>query len=95
MDVGELRDQGQRLVQQPGESLPRLAVLGQSQVVVGGQEDVAQRPPGGVRGQALGLHAVDDGRHAQVDVGGQQEEVESIVVIQSCSVHLETRQLIL
>ena len=92
MDVGELRDEREGLVQLPGESLARLAVLGQPQVVVGGQQDVAQGPPGRVRGQRVGLHAVDDGRHTQVDVGGQQEEVENIVVIQSSPVHLESRE---
>ena len=93
MDVGELRDEREGLVQLPGESLPGLAVLGQPEVVVGGQEDVAQRPPGGVGGEALGLHAVDDGRNTQVDMGGQQEEVEGIIVVQSSSIHLvvETR----
>ena len=70
VDVGKLGDQGESLVQLPGESLASLAVLGQPQVVVGGQQDVAQRPPGGVRGQRVGLHAVDDGGHTQVDVGG-------------------------
>ena len=92
MDVGELRDEREGLVQLPGESLPGLAVLGQPEVVVGGQEDVAQGPPGGVRREGLGLHAVDDGRNTKVDVGGQQEEVENIVVIQSSPVHLESRE---
>ena len=89
VNVGKLGDQGEGLVQLPGESLASLAVLGQPQVVVGGQQDVAQRPPGGVRGQRVGLHAVDDGGHTQVDVGSQQEEVEGVVVVQGSSVHLD------
>lgn len=53
-----------------------------------GEKDVSQGPPGGVGGDGLGLHAVDDGGHAEVDVRYEEEQVEGKVVIESSSVDL-------
>ena len=54
-----------------------------------GEEDVAQGPPGRVRGDRLRLHAVDHDGHAEVDVSGEEENVKYEVVIQSRSIHLQ------
>ena len=54
-----------------------------------GEEDVAQGPPGRVRGDRLRLHAVDHDGHAEVDVGGEEDNVKYEVVIQSRSIHLQ------
>ena len=58
------------------------------EIVVSGEKDVSQGPPGRVGGDGLGLHAVDDGGHAEVDVRYEEEQVEGEVVIESSSVDL-------
>ena len=78
--VRELRDEAERLDELPAEVLAGVAEHGEAEIVVEGEEHVAEHPPGRLRGRGGRARRVDAHGEPHVDGGDHEEEVQDEVV---------------